>query len=50
MKEGINFGAAIGAGVGAGIYNSISEDTKTLVKWDKIYEPNMKFDGSSISS
>lgn len=42
VKEASALGAAIIAGYGVGIYSSISEAAKRLVKWDKVYEPNME--------
>ncbi len=42
IKEATALGTAICAGKGVGIYDSVTDAAKTLVKWDKIYEPNMK--------
>ena len=42
VKEASALGAAIIAGYGVGIYSSISDAAKKLVKWDKVYEPNME--------
>ena len=41
VKEASALGAAIIAGYGVGIYSSISDAAKKLVKWDKVYEPNI---------
>ncbi len=42
VKEATALGAAIMAGYGVGIYPDISDAAKRLVKWDKVYQPNMK--------
>ena len=42
VKEATALGAAILAGYGAGIYPDISEAARRLVKWDKVYQPNME--------
>ena len=42
VKEATALGAAILAGYGVGIYPDISEAARKLVKWDKIYQPNME--------
>jgi len=42
VKEATALGAAILAGYGAGIYQDIAEASRRLVKWDKIYQPNME--------
>ena len=40
VKEATALGAAIAAGVGVGIYDDMATAAQTLVKWDKVYEPN----------
>ena len=42
VKEATALGAAILAGYGAGIYKDISETARSLVKWEKTYQPNME--------
>lgn len=40
VKEATALGAAILAGTGVGLYASISDAAKSLVRWDKTYQPN----------
>jgi len=42
VKEASALGTAILAGYGVGIYSNISEAAKRLVKWDKVYYPDME--------
>lgn len=42
VKEATALGAAILAGYGVGIYGDISTAARSLVRWDKTYEPNME--------
>ncbi|MDF1875402.1 autoinducer-2 kinase [Sulfurimonas sp. SAG-AH-194-I05] len=42
VTEATALGGAIAAGVGAGIYSSLVDASKSLVVWDKVYEPNMQ--------
>jgi autoinducer 2 (AI-2) kinase len=42
VKEATSLGCAIAAGVGAGIYGSITEAAKQLVRWERVYKPNMQ--------
>ena len=42
VTEATALGAAMAAGVGAGIYESLLSAAKSLVVWDKTYEPNME--------
>ena len=42
VREATALGAAILAGYGVGIYKDISEASRRLVKWAKVYEPNME--------
>ena len=42
VKEATALGAAILAGFGVGIYDDISATARSLVRWDKTYEPNME--------
>ena len=42
VREATALGAAILAGYGVGIYQDISEASRRLVKWAKVYEPNME--------
>lgn len=42
VKEATALGAAILAGYGVGIYKDFSEASRRLVKWAKVYEPNME--------
>ena len=42
VREATALGAAILAGYGVGIYKDISEASRHLVKWAKVYEPNME--------
>ena len=42
VREATALGAAILAGYGAGIYKDISEASRRLVKWAKVYQPNME--------
>lgn len=42
VKEATALGAAIMAGFGVSIYDDISKASQSLVKWDKVYEPNME--------
>ena len=42
VREATALGAAIIAGYGAGIYKDISEASRRLVKWSKVYQPNME--------
>ncbi len=42
VKEATALGGAMAAGVGAGVFESIKEAAKELVKWEKVYEPNLK--------
>lgn len=42
VREATALGAAILAGYGVGIYKDFSEASRRLVKWDKVYEPNME--------
>jgi len=42
VKEATALGAAILAGYGVGIYDDIFKTARSLVKWDKTYEPNME--------
>lgn len=41
VKEAAALGTALYAGVGAGVFGSISEAVQQVVKWEKVYEPNM---------
>lgn len=42
VREATALGAAILAGYGVGIYKDFSEASRRLVKWAKVYEPNME--------
>ena len=42
VREATALGAAIIAGYGAGIYSDISSASRQLVKWAKVFEPNME--------
>jgi autoinducer 2 (AI-2) kinase len=42
VNEATALGGAFAAGVGAGEYGSIEEVAKSLVQWDKTYEPDMQ--------
>ena len=42
VKEATALGAAILAGYGVGVYSDISEASRRLVKWDKVFTPNME--------
>lgn len=41
VKEATALGAAILAGYGVGVYGSITEAAEKLVRWDKVYQPDM---------
>jgi len=41
VNEATALGGAFAAGVAVGEYGSIEEAAKSLVTWDKTYEPNM---------
>jgi autoinducer 2 (AI-2) kinase len=40
IKESTALGAAICAGVGVGIFRNLKETAKSMVKWDRTFEPN----------
>jgi autoinducer-2 kinase len=40
IKEATALGTAMAAGVGAGLYNTLSEASETLVRWEREYKPN----------
>lgn len=40
VKEATALGAAVLAGLGVGIYRDLGEAARTVVKWDKTFEPN----------
>jgi autoinducer-2 kinase len=40
IKEATALGTAMAAGVGAGLYNSLSEASEVLVRWEREYTPN----------
>lgn len=42
VKEATALGAAILAGYGVGIYPSLTEAARSLVRWDKVYQPNLE--------
>lgn len=42
VKEATALGAAILAGYGAGIYKDIPAAARELVKWDRVFEPDME--------
>jgi autoinducer 2 (AI-2) kinase len=42
VTEATSLGGAMIAGVGGGVYESVQNAVKKLVKWDRVYEPNMK--------
>jgi autoinducer 2 (AI-2) kinase len=42
VKEATALGAAILAGYGIGIFDDIPSAARSLVRWDKTYEPNME--------
>ncbi len=42
VKEATSLGGAMAAGVGAGVYESMESAAKKLVKFEKIYEPDMQ--------
>jgi autoinducer 2 (AI-2) kinase len=41
VKEAAALGTALFAGIGAGIYTNIHDAVQSVVKWDRIHEPNM---------
>ena len=42
VTEATALGASMAAGVGVGIYKDLKTAAKELVKWDRVYKPNMK--------
>lgn len=41
VKEAAALGTAIYAGIGAGLYKSVQEAVNSVVKWDRIHQPNL---------
>lgn len=42
IKEAAALGTALYAGVASGVFESISEAVQRVVKWERVYEPNME--------
>ena len=42
VTEATALGAAMAAGVGCGVYSSLVSAAQTLVKWERVYEPNLE--------